>query len=182
MKERKLCKRERSRLKIMYEAARLFEERGIENVTFQQIADRADVCRTTVFNHFATTRELMNAIYMMAIESIKAHCLECGKSGLPLLSYMFDIIIDATAKYPVLIMQLTGTALLHEEQQVAVFSEIIKDNLPENVENKKAMTTLIIGAFFGMLYEYHAERKQFNAEAMKSEFQHLMDVLVTPYL
>ena len=62
MESSKMSKKEKSRHKIMHAAKGLFERDGIENVTFTQIAEEADVCRTTVFNHFAGTRELMLAI------------------------------------------------------------------------------------------------------------------------
>ncbi len=55
-------KRARSRKLIMHAAKGLFEEKGIRNVTFNDIAERADMCRTTVFNHFATINELMIAL------------------------------------------------------------------------------------------------------------------------
>lgn len=48
----KLSKKEKSRLRIMHAAKGLFEKQGLDNVTFSQIAEAADVCRTTVFNHF----------------------------------------------------------------------------------------------------------------------------------
>ena len=58
-----LTKKEKSRLKIMHAAKGLFEEHGIDQITFTQIAKEADVCRTTVFNHFAGTKELLLAIF-----------------------------------------------------------------------------------------------------------------------
>ena len=57
--EKYISKKERSRIKIMHAAKGLFEGYGIDDVTFTQIAKEPDVCRTTVFNHFAGTRELL---------------------------------------------------------------------------------------------------------------------------
>ena len=51
-----LSKKEKSRIKILHAAKGLFERYGIDDVTFTQIAQKADVCRTTVFNHFADRR------------------------------------------------------------------------------------------------------------------------------
>ena len=182
MREKRLSKRERSRLKIMETAVRLFEEKGIHNVTFQDIADGADMCRTTVFNHFSTTSELLNSIYSLAIEITKEKCIVSGKSGLSLITYLFNMLLDETAKYPALITQMTGTAMLYYDKSITVFAEVIEKNLPEKIEDKKAMTTLITGAYFGMLYEYHGGKKEFDAEKMKEEFKNLMDVLMKPYL
>ena len=68
----KLSKKEKSRRKIMHAAKGLFERDGIDNVTFGRIAEEADVCRTTVFNHFSGTAELMLAIMSQEIEDIRA--------------------------------------------------------------------------------------------------------------
>ena len=50
----------------MHAAKGLFEKNGIENVTFNQIAESAEVCRTTVFNHFSDSKELMLALTVPA--------------------------------------------------------------------------------------------------------------------
>ena len=81
-----MTKREKSRIRIMHEAKRLYETYGIENVTFSQIAEEAGMCRTTIFNHFATAGDLMLALYRQEIEDIKAHCLATGQTGMPLIA------------------------------------------------------------------------------------------------
>lgn len=50
MSERKRTKTQRA---ILHAAKGLYEKYGVGNVPFDDIADAADVCRTTVFNHFA---------------------------------------------------------------------------------------------------------------------------------
>ena len=84
-----MTKREKSRIRIMHEAKRLYETYGIENVTFSQIAEEAGMCRTTIFNHFATAGDLMLALYRQEIEDIKAHCLATGQTGMHLIEALF---------------------------------------------------------------------------------------------
>ena len=72
----KLSKKEKSRLKIMHTAKGLFEKNGIDSVTFAQIAEGADMCRSTVFNHFSNVTELMLAIISQEIEDIRDYCRE----------------------------------------------------------------------------------------------------------
>ena len=73
-------KKERSRIKIMHAAKGLFEEYGMDSVTFQMIADRADMCRTTVFNHFSSIDELMLALTDQEIDDLKEFF---NREGLP---------------------------------------------------------------------------------------------------
>ena len=85
----KLSKKEKSRLRIMHAAKGLFEKQGLDNVTFSQIAEAADVCRTTVFNHFSGTRDLMLAISVQEIRDIIQYCHENEYKGNKILTRYF---------------------------------------------------------------------------------------------
>jgi len=50
--DRRTRKREARREQVYETAMRLFVERGYDNTTMEDIADEADVARTTVFNYF----------------------------------------------------------------------------------------------------------------------------------
>ena len=50
--DRRTRHRERRRQEVYTAAVELFVEQGFENTTMEQIAQRADVARATVFNHF----------------------------------------------------------------------------------------------------------------------------------
>ena len=39
---------------ILKAAGELFEEKGLKHVTFNDVAERADMCRTTIFNYFSS--------------------------------------------------------------------------------------------------------------------------------
>lgn len=81
----------------MHAAKGLFERDGIDNVTFGRIAEEADVCRTTVFNHFSGTAELMLAIMSQEIEDIRDFCREENYSGKELIYALFGKLIEDTA-------------------------------------------------------------------------------------
>ena len=184
MREKKLSKRERSRIKIMHTARMLFEEHGIENVTFQQIADAAEVCRTTVFNHFATTKDLMLALYLHEITQVKGYCDQANEEGIPLIRMMFDKLIEDTVCYPALVSQMATNAVLKKEEDkpISMFEDMVKANLPEEVEDRDAMAILIVGAFYGLTNHYHSNNKAFDAPVLKQEFQHLLDILLEKYI
>ncbi len=60
-----------TRRKILNAALELFAERGMEAVTVEEIADRADVARGTVFNYFATKESLCQGIGELQIEMLE---------------------------------------------------------------------------------------------------------------
>ena len=80
-----LSKKEKTRMTIMHAAKGLFERYGLDSVTFSQIADEADVCRTTVFNHFSDTCELMLALTCQEVEDAREHCRQAGAEGTELI-------------------------------------------------------------------------------------------------
>ena len=86
---KKLSKKEKTKIKIMHAAKGLFESYGIENVTFSQIAESADVCRTTVFNHFSDSKELMLALTTQEIRDVEEYCYEAGWRGTELAYNLF---------------------------------------------------------------------------------------------
>lgn len=177
-----MTKREKSRMKIMHEAKRLYETYGIENVTFSQIADEAGMCRTTVFNHFATAGDLMLALYRQEIEDIKEHCLATGLTEMPLIRALFDKLIEDTVCYPMLTSQLTNHAILSREQEkpIRVIEELVAQNLPVRFHGpaeREQMAVLILGAYYGLINHYHIYQKPFEEESLKEEFRQLLSLL-----
>ena len=85
-------KRARSRMIIMHAAKGLFEEKGIRNVTFNDIAERADMCRTTIFNHFSTINELMLALSEQEIVDLMEFCHDSKLEGKELITAMVALI------------------------------------------------------------------------------------------
>jgi AcrR family transcriptional regulator len=64
-------RRRETRRRILVAALELFAERGFEAVTVEEIADRADVARGTVFNHFTTKDSLCEAIGELQVELLR---------------------------------------------------------------------------------------------------------------
>jgi AcrR family transcriptional regulator len=59
-----------TRLQIIEAAAAVYRERGVTNATIQAVAERAEVSRGTVVNHFGGTEALLEAVLDRAIEEI----------------------------------------------------------------------------------------------------------------
>ena len=143
----------------MHAAKGLFERDGIDNVTFGRIAEEADVCRTTVFNHFSGTAELMLAIMSQEIEDIRDFCREENYSGKELIYALFGKLIEDTAYYPTLATRLINNAILEHERDnpVKIIEEMTMAGLRADGftdEESKRLTVLTEGAYFGLINHY----------------------------
>ena len=162
----------------MHAAKGLFEEHGIDNVTFTQIAQEADVCRTTVFNHFAGTSELLLGIFSQEIEDLIQYCEETGLRGRPLIYALFGRLIEDTSNYPMLSARLLANAILSREgdNPIALIEKITADNLPEETAVRTA--TMICGAYYGLINHYYINNKKFDAADMNKEFRAMMETIL----
>ena len=179
--ERNISKKEKSRVKIMHAAKGLFEKYGIDDVTFTQIAKEADVCRTTVFNHFAGTRELLLAIFAQETEDLKVYAESTGLEGVPLIYALFDRLIEDTSNYPTLSMRLITNAIMSrdEENPIAMIEDMVRCSLTAaNPEDAELKVVSITGAYYGLINHYHINKLNFRAETMKSEFRRMMEEII----
>jgi AcrR family transcriptional regulator len=55
-------KRERTRRQLLAAAVQVFSHRGIHEGTIQEIAERADMAPTTVYNHFGSREAVVHAV------------------------------------------------------------------------------------------------------------------------
>ena len=179
--ERNISKKEKSRVKIMHAAKGLFDKYGIDDVTFTQIAKEADVCRTTVFNHFAGTRELLLAIFAQETEDLKVYAESTGLEGVPLIYALFDRLIEDTSNYPTLSMRLITNAIMSrdEENPIAMIEDMVRCSLTAaNPEDTELKVVSITGAYYGLINHYHINKLNFRAETMKSEFRRMMEEII----
>lgn len=179
---KKLSKKEKTKIKIMHAAKGLFESYGIENVTFSQIAESADVCRTTVFNHFSDSKELMLAITAQEIKDVEEYCYEAGWRGTELAYNLFSKLIEDASLYPKLTAILMTNAILSQEEDnpIKTIEKIIVDGFePEcGLEEAETLSVLISGAYYGLINHYHINNKAFDCVKMKEEFKNLLSHII----
>ena len=181
IKAPKLSKRERSRITIMHAAKVLFEEHGVDNVTFQMIADEADMCRTTVFNHFSGLNELLLALSVQEIDDIKAECDAAGYEGADLIFSLYDKLIEDTSYYPALTSTLINNAILSKDDDnpVKILEEMtVKALAEEGAEDPDAAAILVEGAYYGLINHNHVYNKKFDAEELKKKFRVLVNKII----
>ena len=177
----RLPKKERSKITIMHAAKVLFEKHGVENVTFQMIADEADMCRTTVFNHFNNLSELMLALSVQEIYDIKEHCDALELKGKELIFGLYDKLIEDTSYYPGLTSTLINSAILSKDDDnpVKILEEMTVRGLEEEgAEDPEKMALLVEGAYYGLVNHSHVYNKKFVAEELQQEFRILIEKII----
>lgn len=167
--------KEKNRQKIMHAAKGLFERYGVENVSFKQIADEAEVCRTTVFNYFGGTKELMLGIFSQEIEDLTEYFDEIGLSGNDKVLALFDKLIDDTAAYPVLATQLIQNAILSREKPNPIAQ--VESTVSAALGGRKDVAVAIIGTYLGLISHYHINLLPFDGAEMKDEFRRLFAII-----
>lgn len=165
-------KRARSRAIIMHAAKGLFEEKGISHVTFNDIAQRADMCRTTIFNHFPTINDLFLAIMEQEVTDILDYCEASKEEGSDLIIRLFEKLIDDAVEYPVFAIKLFANSIINEEERKSVrqIEEIIAKNLKCDEDEKEHRITMLTGIYYGLINHGIIAEIPFDADSMKRKF------------
>ena len=176
-----LSKKERSKIKIMHAAKGLFEEHGVGNVTFQMIADRADMCRTTIFNHFNGMDELMVALTAREVLDIQEYCEEYALHGMDLIYGLYDKLMEDTAYYPALASTLINDAITSKDgdNPIRIIEEMTVRGLEEAGDEDPEKTAILVeGAYYGIVNHCHVYNKKFEKEELQKEFRNLLNIVI----
>lgn len=182
-----LPKKERTKLQIIHTAKELFEKNGIENVTFSQIAEEANVCRTTVFNHFKCTNDLLFSIFVQEMGDLETHCNEQEHHGLDFIKTFFNKLISDVSNYPTLAIQLANNAILSdiEPNPIKTIEEMVQNCLREEGidDNIKSdyLANLIVGAYFGLITHYKVRNHVFDVPRMQYAFDVMLRHILGGY-
>lgn len=65
-------RKERTEKKIISAAIKLFDQNGIEETTMEEIAEKADVARGTLYNYFSSKEEIISKYIEQSIKTGKA--------------------------------------------------------------------------------------------------------------
>jgi AcrR family transcriptional regulator len=124
-----------TRRKILQAALELFSERGVEAVTVEEIADRADFARGTVFNHFSSKETLCQGLGELQLEALQ-EAVENGKIAGPNAS---DKIVQALR----VLSEMPGSS---PEQCRAIIGRILAAKQPgEMPEHRRKIFEMLEG-------------------------------------
>lgn len=171
-------KREMTRRAIMRAARGVFEKKGIANTNFCDIAEAAGVSRSTVFNHFAGSSELLTALCGQEIDDLEKAYLQSGHRGKKGIISIFDTLIEDTARYPQLVTQIIFNTITNggEENPLRMIEELISRNLNDDHDNETIM--LIMGAYYGLINHYHLHNQPFDKQKMQDQMRRMIDAII----
>jgi AcrR family transcriptional regulator len=184
MNERKRSKTQRA---ILHAAKVLYEKRGVGNAPFEDIAELAGVCRTTVFNHFADAGELQQALAVAEIGELAEYGNHSELRGLPLVRALMNKLIEDTANYPRVMARLTNATILGGEngrigeierliaRQYEIEFGAFSAGAPISAEQLAQMT---LGLYYGQVNHLLAFGQPFEAAKMRSDMGVMLDCLL----
>ena len=171
-------KRDMTRRTIMRAARIVYEEKGIENASFTDIAERAGVSRSTVFNYFGGTQDLLTALCGKEIEDLEAAYEASGHRGREGIVNIFDTLVEDTAEFPKLVTNILHTAMVSgsEDNPLKMIEELLARNLGDDEDGIKNM--LLMGAYYGLVNHYHLSNLPFEREKMKEQMREMIDAII----
>lgn len=189
IKLKKMKKVERTEVAITHAAKVQFEEKGIENVTVDDIAYEAGVCRMTVFNRFKTMENLMAALFNIEIDELCQYCDETNAKGVEKIKLLLHRLIEDSVNYPKVTSKLISVVILSKEaKNVFKIENIINQSIKEenetsplyilNVFTVEKTTELIMGIYYGMMNHRHIISDSFKSDEMIKEMDKAIDYLL----
>ncbi|MDP3446921.1 MAG: TetR/AcrR family transcriptional regulator [Eubacteriales bacterium] len=180
-------KRTRTQRAILHAAKVLYEKQGVGNVPFDDIAETAGVCRTTVFNHFADAAELQQAIAVAEIGDLIEFGEESHLCGLALIHALLDKLIDDTANYPRVMARLANATILGGESgRVGEIERLIARQFEKEFDAALSQTKITagllaqmtMGLYYGQVNHQLAFGLPFEAEQMKKQMRVMLALLL----
>ncbi len=184
MSERKRTKTQRA---ILHAAKVLYEKQGVGNVPFDDIAEQAGVCRTTVFNHFADAGELQQALAVAEIGELIDFGEGSNLRGLPLIYALLEKLIDDTANYPRVMARLANASILGGESgRVGEIERLIARHyelefgsaLAQAHTTPSLLTQMTMGIYYGQVNHLLAHGMPFEAQQMHKDLRVMMELLL----
>jgi len=184
MSEKKRTKTQRA---ILHAAKGLYEKHGVGSVPFDDIAEAAGVCRTTVFNHFADAGELQAALAVAEIGDLIDFCSRSDKRGLALIEALLDQLISDTVNYPRVMARLTNATILggdagrvaEIERIIARHYEVEFGKFPESAPVSAALLAeMTMGMYYGQVNHLLAHGLPFDAESMRRDMRAMLGCML----
>jgi len=126
-----------TRLKLFRSALRLFAERGLQNVTVEDITEAADVGKGTFFNYFKSKDHVLSVMAEIQLGKVR-EALEAAETGRrPIRSVLHDLFMKVTE-------EPGRSADLARALLTAFLSSTIRDLLAQNMLEGRRMAARIM--------------------------------------
>ena len=157
---RRSRKKQNTHRAILHNAKILFEQKGIGNVTIEQISESADVSRSTFFSHFASLDDLLREISDEEVNDVFSAVQK--DEGDPTISALLRQLNSDVYPYPYLSCEVLMRGILAKgESNFSQIDRFLRKEIEKDGGYSKALETfsskelsgLILGAFFGLVFQ-----------------------------
>lgn len=157
---RRFRKKQNTHRAILHNAKILFEQKGIGNVTIEQISESADVSRSTFFSHFASLDDLLREISDEEVNDVFSAVQK--DEGDPTISALLRQLNSDIYPYPYLSCEVLMRGILAKgESNFSQIDRFLRKEIEKDGGYSKALETfsskelsgLILGAFFGLVFQ-----------------------------
>ena len=157
---RRSRKKQNTHRAILHNAKILFEQKGIGNVTIEQISESADVSRSTFFSHFASLDDLLREISDEEVNEVFSAVQK--DEGDPTISALLRQLNSDVYPYPYLSCEVLMRGILAKgESNFSQIDRFLRKEIEKDGGYSKALETfsskelsgLILGAFFGLVFQ-----------------------------
>ena len=157
---RRSRKKQNTHRAILHNAKILFEQKGIGNVTIEQISESADVSRSTFFSHFASLDDLLREISDEEVNDVFSAVQK--DEGDPTISALLRQLNSDIYPYPYLSCEVLMRGILAKgESNFSQIDRFLRKEIEKDGGYSKALETfsskelsgLILGAFFGLVFQ-----------------------------
>lgn len=124
--------------RILEAAADLFSAQGFDAVSVQRIAEKANVCKATVFHHFPNKQALYLAV-------VKQACFNIGE--------VLESLSEESCKSVKPLRAFASTHLMHLFEQEHIFRLVLREMTQGNEERGQALAVEVFGDNFSRLME-----------------------------
>lgn len=168
---RRLRKKNNTHKSLLHSAKSLFEEKGIGNVTIDEISEAADVSRSTFFTHFHSLDDLLEQIANEEISDLAAVWQDSDVAFS--ITALLNKLIEDTIPYPYLTGELLMRGILSKgESSFNAIYKLAEERVASHYSYEKALeyftaeelSALLLGSYFGFVFQRFIKNKPFDGD------------------
>lgn len=171
-------KKRNTKAKILKKARRIFEKKGYDNTSIEDIAEAVDISKTTFFNYFPSKDSLLRELSDEEIEDVSDYLvtdLAGEESAVRKIMLMIEKIYFDSIKYPYLNSRILFTTFPQEGQEpsnmrneyIKIFSGLAAEAIEKHeVSNRQAASEIvqaILICCYGMIIDCFSAGGKENA-------------------
>lgn len=161
-------KKQETKANILRAARHLFEEKGFDNTSIEEITESADVAKGTFFNYFTSKESLMTGISEEEVEDILFYAeeeLEGIESPVKKIRLVLERLLQDAIPYLHLTGRIMFSSIINTSEYPSPFFRINKllELLAAEAQEKGELTvefpaediaTAILGSYYGVILKW----------------------------